>query len=50
MPELGKYAAEVLTAYAAGLGLLAVLVAGVLLRARAMRRRLDAAETKVRRG
>lgn len=44
MPELGKYAAEVLSAYAVSLVLLAGLVVVVLMRARAMRRRLDAAE------
>ena len=44
MPDLGKYAVEVLSAYSVSLALLAGLVAVVLLRARAMRRRLEAAE------
>jgi heme exporter protein D len=50
MPDLGKYAAEVLSAYAVSLGLLALLVAWVALRARAIRRRLERAEREARHG
>lgn len=50
MPDLGKYAAEVTLAYAASLALLALLVAGVLLRARRIKRRLDTAEKDRTRG
>jgi heme exporter protein D len=48
MPDLGPYAAEVLTAYGASLGLIAVLVALSLARAARMRRRLDEAEGRRR--
>ena len=50
MPDLGRYAAEVLSAYAATLALLALLVAGILLRARAIRRRLACAERDLKGG
>jgi heme exporter protein D len=48
MPDLGPYAVEVLTAYAASLVLIAGLVALSLLRAARMRRRLDEAEGRRR--
>ena len=44
MPELGKYAVEVLSAYAASLVLLAALVVLTLRRGRRARAELDAAE------
>lgn len=44
MPELGKYAVEVLSAYAASLVLLAVLVLWTLRRGRAARADLARAE------
>jgi heme exporter protein D len=48
MPDLGKYAVEVLAAWGASLALLAVLVALSLWRARAVRRALEAAEARRR--
>lgn len=50
MPELGKYAAEVLSAYAVSLILLAVLVAVSLRRGRAARIALDAVEREGKKG
>ena len=44
MPDLGKYAGEVLSAYAVTLVLLAAMIAGILWRARTVKRRLAAAE------
>lgn len=44
MPDLGPYAAEVLTAYAASLALILGLVAHSVVRATRMRRRLEEAE------
>lgn len=44
MPELGKYAVEVVSAYAASLALLAVLVLWTLRRGRAARADLTRAE------
>lgn len=44
MPELGKYAAEVLSAYAASLVLLAVLIGWILRRGRRARAALKDAE------
>ena len=44
MPDLGPYAAEVLTAYGASIGLLAGLVVLSLARAARVRRRLEQAE------
>lgn len=46
MPELGKYAAEVLSAYAASLVLLALLIGLTLRRGRAARRALEDFEAK----
>ena len=48
MPDLGKYALEVLSAYAATLGLLAILILQTWLRARRMRSALEAAEKGAR--
>ena len=51
MPELGKYASEVISAYAVSLVLLAVLVAVTLWRGRAARRALEETEAEAgRRG
>ena len=46
IPDLGKYAVEVLSAYAASLALLAMLVLLTLRRGRRVRAELDAIETK----
>ena len=48
MPDLGPYAAEVLTAYGASFVLIAGLVALSLARAARMRRRLEEAEGRRR--
>ncbi|MDJ0628929.1 MAG: heme exporter protein CcmD [Rhodobacter sp.] len=50
MPDLGKYAGTVLSAYAISLVLLVALVALSWWQARRMKRRLDAAETRYRNG
>ncbi|MGR3758254.1 MAG: heme exporter protein CcmD [Tranquillimonas sp.] len=44
MPDLGKYAVEVLSAYAGGLALLALIGGQSLLRARRVARQLRQAE------
>ncbi|TDK51292.1 heme exporter protein CcmD [Antarcticimicrobium luteum] len=49
MPDLGKYADTVLTAYAASILLLAVLVAASLWRGRRMRAEMDTLEARMRR-
>lgn len=46
MPVLGKYAVAVLGAYGLTLALLALLIGATWLRARAVKRRLDAAEAR----
>lgn len=46
MPDLGKYASTVLSAYAISLTLLVAIIALSLWRARRMRRKLDAAEAR----
>ena len=46
IPDLGKYAVEVLSAYAASLALLAMLVLLTLRRGRRGRAELDTIETK----
>lgn len=46
MPDLGKYATEVLGSYAAALALLAVLVLITLYRGRAARRALTEVENR----
>ena len=48
MPDLGKYAAEVLLAYGVTLALLVGVVAISVLRSRAVRRALDEAERRGR--
>lgn len=48
VPELGKYAAEVISAYAASLILLAGLVVVTLWRGRKARVALDAVEVEVK--
>lgn len=47
MPDLGKYAGTVLSAYAAGVVLILALVAVSLWQARRMKRRLDAVEARI---
>ncbi len=46
MPELGKYAGTVLSAYAISLALLALIVGLSVWQSRRMKRRLDAAEAR----
>ena len=48
MPDLGKYAATVLSAYGISLALLAGIVVLSLWQSRRMKRRLDAAEARRR--
>lgn len=48
MPDLGKYADTVLSAYAASLLLLAALVVLTLWRGRKVRREMETLETRVR--
>ena len=50
MPDLGRYAVEVLSAYAVSILLLAGIVALSVLRARKVRRELDEAEARHRHG
>ncbi|WP_101067893.1 heme exporter protein CcmD [Roseovarius salinarum] len=49
MPELGKYAVEVLSSYAVSIALLAVLVGLSLWRSRRVRAQLEEVEERVRR-
>jgi heme exporter protein D len=49
MPDLGKYSDTVLTAYAASIILLALLVGMTLWRGRRVRREMDALEQRMRR-
>ncbi|MFK7835460.1 MAG: heme exporter protein CcmD [Sulfitobacter sp.] len=49
MPELGKYAAEVLSAYAASAVLLAALIALTVRRGRAARAALEEIEGQIKR-
>lgn len=46
MPDLGKYAGAVLSAYGAGIGLIVVLVAVTLWQGARVRRALRAAEAR----
>ncbi|MCR9067256.1 MAG: heme exporter protein CcmD [Rhodobacteraceae bacterium] len=46
MPDLGRYAVEVLSAYAGSLSVLAILVVLSVIRARRVRARLDAVEAR----
>jgi heme exporter protein D len=48
MPDLGKYAASVLSAYAVSVVLLAGLIGWVWLRSRQTRQALDEAEARAR--
>jgi heme exporter protein D len=48
IPDLGKYAAEVLAAWGATLAILAAVTAASLWRARVVRRALEAAEARRR--
>lgn len=48
IPDLGKYAAEVLSAWAVTLAILAAITGLSLWRARAVRRALEAAEARRR--
>ncbi len=49
MPDLGKYADAVLSAYAASIVLLIVIVAMTLIRGRKVRADMDAIENRVKR-
>ena len=49
MPDLGKYADAVLSAYAASIVLLIVIVAMTLIRGRKVRAEMDAIENRVKR-
>ncbi|EAQ45189.1 hypothetical protein MED193_05146 [Roseobacter sp. MED193] len=49
VPDLGKYSDTVLSAYAASLILLALLVVLTLLRGRRVRREMDSIEQRMRR-
>ena len=49
MPDLGKYADAVLSAYAASIVLLVVIVAMTLIRGRKVRAEMDKIESKVKR-
>ena len=46
MPELGKYAGAVLSAYGVSLGLILVLVVASVLRSRRVKAELDEVETR----
>jgi len=48
MPDLGRYATEVTSAYLVSLGILAVLVAGVWWRGARVRRQLQEIEARKR--
>jgi heme exporter protein D len=50
MPDLGRYAVEVMSAYAVSIALLAGIVALSVARARRVRRELDDAEARQRHG
>lgn len=50
IPDLGKYAGPVLSAYAVSLLLLAAIIGVSIWQARRMKRRLDAAEARRRHG
>ena len=49
MPDLGKYADTVLSAYGASLVLLVALVAVTILRGRKVRREMETLETRMKR-
>lgn len=48
IPELGKYAGAVLSSYAISLGLIVLLVAVSVIRARKVKRALDQVEQRVK--
>ncbi len=50
MPDLGKYAVEVLSAYGVTIGLLIAIVAVSVMRERRVKRDLEDAEARHRRG
>ena len=50
IPDLGKYATTVLSAYGISLGLLAAIIALSLWQSRRMKRKLDAAEARRKNG
>lgn len=50
MPDLGRYAVEVLSAYAVSLGLLLALVVFSIARSRRIKRALAEAEERLRNG
>ena len=50
MPDLGKYAVWVLSAYGVSLGLLAAIVWLSVIRSRRVRRALDEAEARLKNG
>ncbi len=50
MPDLGKYAVTVLSAYGVSLLLIALIIVQSLLRARRVRRELEQAEARHRNG
>lgn len=50
MPELGKYASEVLSSYVVSLGLIVVLVALSVWRSRRVRAELEKVEERVKNG
>jgi heme exporter protein D len=50
MPDLGKYAVYVLSSYAVSLGLIAVIVALSVWRARRVKRELDRVEARQKDG
>jgi heme exporter protein D len=50
MPDLGRYAFEVLTAYGVSIALLVGIVALSLAKSARVKRDLDAAEARIRRG
>ena len=49
-PDLGKYAVEVVSAYAVSLGLLLALIAVSVMRARRIKADLEAAEARAKGG
>jgi len=49
MPDLGKYAVEVLSSYGVSLGLIAALVVSSVLRARRVKAQLDEVEARSKR-
>jgi heme exporter protein D len=48
MPDLGKYAVEVLSSYAVSLALIVALVVVSVLRARSAKRALDEVEARIK--